>query len=91
MMQRNNQVLPRADFIRDVWHYTFVPETNVIDVHMGRLRRKVDARNEVPMIRNIRGEGFLLSATPSLATNLTGLRGLEQRARDLTPTNSNNV
>jgi DNA-binding response OmpR family regulator len=77
MMQRSDQVLTRADFIKDVWHYKFVPETNVVDVHMGRLRRKVDGSNEVPMIRNIRGEGFLLSATPSLATSLPGLRGLK--------------
>lgn len=90
MMQRNDQVLTRADFIKDVWHYKFVPETNVVDVHMGRLRRKVDGSNEVPMIRNIRGEGFLLSATPAPAKNLTGLRGT-RAARELTPTNSNNV
>ena len=88
MMQRNDQVLTRADLIKDVWHYKFVPETNVVDVHMGRLRRKVDGSNEVPMIRNIRGEGFLLSATPALAKSLPGLRGLKQR--ELTPTNSNN-
>jgi DNA-binding winged helix-turn-helix (wHTH) protein len=90
MMERSDQVLTRADLIKDVWHYKFVPETNVVDVHMGRLRRKVDGSNEVPMIRNIRGEGFVLSATPALAKNLTGLRGT-RAARELTPTNSNNV
>ena len=89
MMQRRDQVLTRADLLRDVWHYKFVPETNVVDVHMGRLRCKVDGSNEVPMIRNVRGEGFLLSATPALANNLPGLRGLKQR--ELTPTNSNNI
>jgi len=89
MMQRSDQVLTRADLLRDVWHYKFVPETNVVDVHMGRLRCKVDGSNEVPMIRNLRGEGFLLSATPALANNLPGLRGLKQR--ELTPTNSNNI
>jgi DNA-binding response OmpR family regulator len=88
MMQRSDQVLTRADLMKDVWHYKFVPETNVVDVHMGRLRCKVDGSNEVPMIRNIRGEGFLLSATPALAKSLPGLRGLKQR--ELTPTNSNN-
>jgi len=56
---------------------------------MGRLRRKVDGSNEVPMIRNIRGEGFVLSATPALAKNLPGLAGL--KPRELTPTDSNNV
>ena len=80
MMRRSDQVLTRADLLRDVWHYKFVPETNFVDVHMGRLRCKVDGSNDVPMIRNIRGEGFLLSATPVLAKSLPGLRGLNQRA-----------
>ena len=82
MMQRNDQVLTRADLIKDVWHYKFVPETNVVDVHMGRLRRKVDGSNEVPMIRNIRGEGFVLSATPALAKNLPGLAGTRAERAD---------
>jgi DNA-binding response OmpR family regulator len=80
MMQRSDQVLSRANLLKDVWHYKFVPETNVVDVHMGRLRCKVDGSNDVPMIRNIRGEGFLLSASPVLAKSLPGLRGLNQRA-----------
>src|SRR6266404_857379 len=89
MMQRSDQVLTRADLLRDVWHYKFVPETNLVDVHMGRLRRKVDGSNEAPMIRNLRGKGFLLSATPALAKNLSGLRGLKQS--ELTLTSSNNI
>jgi DNA-binding winged helix-turn-helix (wHTH) protein len=64
MMQRNDQLLTREMLFRDVWHYKFVPETNLVDVHMGRLRRKVDGSNEAPMIRNVRGAGFVLSATP---------------------------
>src|SRR3979490_853171 len=82
MMQRSDQVLTRADLINDVWHYKFVPETNVVDVHMGRLRRKVDGSNEVHMIRNIRGEGFVLSATPALAKNLPGLAGTQAERAD---------
>jgi DNA-binding winged helix-turn-helix (wHTH) protein len=89
MMQRNDQLLTRANLLKEVWHYNFVPETNRIDVHMGRLRRKVDGSNDDPMIRNIRGEGFVLSATPELSTNLVALRRLKERA--LTPTDSNNV
>jgi DNA-binding winged helix-turn-helix (wHTH) protein len=64
MMQRNDKVLTRATLLKDVWHYKFVPETNLVDVHLGRLRRKVDAANEAPMIRNIRGVGFVLSPNP---------------------------
>src|ERR1700681_1175650 len=64
MMQRSDQLLTRATLFKDVWHYNFVPETNLVDVHMGRLRRKVDGSNEAAMIRNVRGAGFILSATP---------------------------
>jgi DNA-binding response OmpR family regulator len=64
MMQRSDKLLTRAILFKDVWHYKFVPDTNLVDVHMGRLRRKVDGSNEAPMIRNIRGAGFVLSATP---------------------------
>jgi DNA-binding response OmpR family regulator len=64
MMQRSNRLLTRATLLKEVWNYKFVPETNLVDVHMGRLRRKVDGSNEFPMIRNVRGVGFVLSATP---------------------------
>jgi len=64
MMQRSGRLLTRATLLQEVWHYRFVPETNLVDVHMGRLRRKVDGANELPMIRNVRGAGFVLGATP---------------------------
>jgi DNA-binding winged helix-turn-helix (wHTH) protein len=64
MMQRSDQMLSRATLLKDVWRYRFVPETNLVDVHMGRLRRKVDGSNDAPMIRNIRGVGFVLNAIP---------------------------
>jgi DNA-binding response OmpR family regulator len=63
-MQRSDQLLTRATLIKNVWHYKFVPETNLVNVHMGRLRRKVDTSNDDQMIRNVRGEGYVLSATP---------------------------
>jgi DNA-binding response OmpR family regulator len=89
MMQRSDQVLTFENLIKDVWHYKFVPETNRVNVHMGRLRAKVDGPNEAPMIRNVRGEGFVLSAAPALSKNLLELWAFEQRG--LTQTNSNNV
>jgi DNA-binding winged helix-turn-helix (wHTH) protein len=63
MMQRRETLLTRENLLKEVWHYSFVPETNLVDVHMGRLRRKIDGSNEAPMIRNVRGVGFILSAT----------------------------
>jgi Transcriptional regulatory protein, C terminal len=64
MMQRDGQLLTRAKLFEDVWHYKFLPETNLVDVHMGRLRRKVNGPNEARMIRTVRGAGFIFSATP---------------------------
>jgi DNA-binding winged helix-turn-helix (wHTH) protein len=64
MMQRSDKLLTRATLFKEVWRYKFVPETNLVDVHMGRLRRKVDGPNDPPMIRNVRGVGFVLSSTP---------------------------
>jgi two-component system OmpR family response regulator len=62
MMRRKDQVVTRAMLLEDVWHYKFVPSTNLVDVHMGRLRRKVDQGDELPMIHNVRGVGFVLRA-----------------------------
>jgi DNA-binding winged helix-turn-helix (wHTH) protein len=61
MMQRSDKTLTREAILKDVWNYKFVPETNLVDVHMGKLRRKVDGSNEPPLIRNVRGVGFVLS------------------------------
>jgi two-component system OmpR family response regulator len=65
MMRRKDQLLTRAMLFEEVWNYKFVPQSNLVDVHMGRLRRKVDAPGEPPMIHNVRGEGFILRAPPS--------------------------
>ncbi|MEA2779839.1 MAG: two-component system, OmpR family, response regulator [Rhodospirillaceae bacterium] len=62
LMRRPDQVVTRAMLLEEVWNYKFVPQTNLIDVHMGRLRRKVDEPNEVPMIHSVRGAGFTLHA-----------------------------
>jgi two-component system, OmpR family, response regulator len=62
MMQRSDQLLTRAMLLEEVWNYKFVPATNLVDVHMGRLRHKVDGPGEAPMIHNVRGAGFILRA-----------------------------
>ena len=62
MMSRKEQMLTRAMLLEEVWDYKFVPQTNLVDVHMGRLRRKVDDPHEPPMIHNVRGIGFILRA-----------------------------
>ena len=62
MMRRKEQMLTRAMLLEEVWNYKFVPQTNLVDVHMGRLRHKVDEPHEPPMIHNVRGIGFILRA-----------------------------
>ena len=64
MMQRSDQLLTRAMLLEEVWNYKFVPATNLVDVHMGRLRHKVDGPGETPMIHNVRGAGFILRTGP---------------------------
>lgn len=60
LMRRPNQVLTRTMLLEDVWNYRFIPQTNLVDVHIGKLRRKVDAPGEDPLIQSIRGSGFML-------------------------------
>jgi two-component system OmpR family response regulator len=48
--------------LEQVWNYRFVPQTNLVDVHVGRLRRKLDGPDEPPMILSVRGVGFMLHA-----------------------------
>ena len=65
LMRRSNQVVTRAMLLEDVWHYRFVPETNLVDVHIGKLRRKIDAPGEIPLIHSVRGVGFLFGTAPN--------------------------
>ena len=62
MMRRKEQLLTRSMLLEEVWNYKFVPQTNLVDVHMSRLRHKVDKPNDTPMIHNVRGVGFILRA-----------------------------
>jgi two-component system, OmpR family, response regulator len=63
MMQHSDQLLTRAMLLEEVWNYKFIPATNLVDVHMGRLRHKVDGPNDAPLIHNVRGAGFILRTT----------------------------
>ncbi len=58
LMRRVGQVVTRAMLLEDVWHYRFVPETNLVDVHIGKLRRKIDLPGEPSLIASVRGTGF---------------------------------
>jgi two-component system OmpR family response regulator len=61
LMRRPGQVVTRAMMFEEVWNYRFTPKSNLIDVHLGRLRKKLEAEGEPMLIHNVRGEGFTLS------------------------------
>jgi two-component system, OmpR family, response regulator len=61
-LRHPGQVITRAMLLQDVWHYHFSLETNVVDVHISNLRKKIDVRGSPSLILNIRGAGFMLNA-----------------------------
>lgn len=61
-LRHPGQVVTRAMLLQDVWHYHFSLETNVVDVHISNLRKKIDIRGGSSLITNIRGAGFMLNA-----------------------------
>jgi DNA-binding response OmpR family regulator len=63
LMENAGRVLTREQIAENVWDINFDAFSNVIDVYVGRLRRKVDAASETPLVHTRRGTGYLLSAT----------------------------
>ncbi len=61
LMRNSGQVLTRMMIFETVWGYHFDPGTNLIDVHIGRLRRKIDAPGQTPLIHTLRGLGITLA------------------------------
>ena len=66
MMRRAGRTITRTMLFEDVWNYRFTPRSNLVDVHMGRLRRKLDAADEAELLSNVRGIGFMLDAPPGM-------------------------
>lgn len=62
LMRHVGQVVTRTMLLEGVWDYHFDPQTNVIDVHMSRLRQKVDKGFSKPLIHTVRGAGYTLRA-----------------------------
>ncbi|WDS37758.1 response regulator transcription factor [Pseudoxanthomonas sp.] len=61
LLRNPGQVLTRMMIFEEVWGYHFDPGTNLIDVHIGRLRKKLDPPGSVALIRTVRGTGYVLS------------------------------
>ena len=62
LMRHAGQVVTRTMLLEGVWDYHFDPQTNVIDVHVSRLRQKVDKPFPIPLIQTIRNAGYTLRA-----------------------------
>ena len=60
MMRRTGQTITRAMLFEEVWSYRFVPKSNLVDVHMGRLRRKLEGADP-RAIRTVRGAGYMFA------------------------------
>ena len=60
MMRNSGQVLTRTMIFEAVWGYHFNPTTNIIEVHVARMRKKIDGAAEPPLIRTVRGSGYRL-------------------------------
>ncbi len=63
LMKHAGQVVTRTMLLENVWEYHFDPQTNVIDVHVSRLRQKIDKDFERALLTTIRGAGYMLSDT----------------------------
>jgi two-component system OmpR family response regulator len=62
LMRHAGQVVTRTMLLEQVWEYHFDPQTNVIDVHVSRLRAKIDRDFDTPLLHTVRGAGYSLRA-----------------------------
>jgi two-component system, OmpR family, response regulator len=62
LMRHAGQVVTRTMLLEGVWDYHFDPQTNVIDVHVSRLRQKIDKGFEPPLLHTVRGAGYVMRA-----------------------------
>ena len=62
LMRHAGQVVTRTMLLESVWEYHFDPQTNVIDVHISRLRAKIDKGFETPLLHTVRGAGYMIRA-----------------------------
>jgi two-component system OmpR family response regulator len=62
LVRNEGRVVPRAMLLQHVWDLHFDPTTNIIDVYVGRVRRKVDSQQAYPLIHTVRGVGFCVRA-----------------------------
>ncbi len=64
LMKHAGQVVTRTMLLEHVWDYHFDPQTNVIDVHISRLRSKIDKGSDAPLLQTVRGSGYMIRDNP---------------------------
>ncbi len=62
LMRHQGQIVTRTMLLENVWEYHFDPQTNVIDVHISRLRAKIDKGYPQPLLHTVRGAGYMIRA-----------------------------
>jgi two-component system OmpR family response regulator len=62
LMRHAEQVVTRTMLLEAVWDYNFDPQTNVVDVHISKLRQKIELDSERPLVRTVRNAGYMMSA-----------------------------
>ena len=62
LLRNQGQIVTRRMLLENVWNYQFDPQTNVIDVHISRLRAKIDRDFTTPLLHTIRGAGYMMRA-----------------------------
>ncbi len=61
LLRHANQVVTRTMLLEAVWEYNFDPQTNVVDVHISKLRQKIELDSERPLVRTVRNAGYMLT------------------------------
>jgi two-component system OmpR family response regulator len=61
LMRHAGQVVTRTMLLEAVWDYNFDPQTNVVDVHISKLRQKIELESEPPLVRTVRNAGYMMS------------------------------
>ena len=61
LMQHTDQVVTRLMLLQQVWGFKFDPQTNIVETHISRLRAKIDSKDAEPLIKTVRGAGYLIA------------------------------
>jgi two-component system OmpR family response regulator len=82
LMRNEGQMINRETLLKNVWHYQFDPHTNIVEVHISRLRGKMDKPFTHTLIHTIRGVGYMLAAQQpeAMSTRIGGMHALQRHS-----------